>query len=55
MQVMYKRPSALQETYFKYCGGCGHAIINKLIAEIIDEKGWLEDTVMVWPIGCSDM
>ena len=38
MQVMYKRPSALQETYFKYCGGCGHAIINKLIAEIIDEK-----------------
>ena len=53
MQVMYKRPSALQETYFKYCGGCGHAIINKLIAEIIDEKGWLEDTVMVWPIGCS--
>lgn len=52
-QVVYKRPSALQDTYFKYCGGCGHAIINKLIAEIIDEKGWLEDTIMVWPIGCS--
>ncbi len=53
MKVLYKRPSALQDTYFKYCGGCGHAIINKLIAEIIDEKKCLEDTVMVWPIGCS--
>ena len=53
MKVLYKRPSALQDTYFKYCGGCGHAIINKLIAEIIDEKICLEDTVMVWPIGCS--
>lgn len=53
MKVLYKRPSALQDAYFKYCGGCGHAIINKLIAEIIDEKGWLEKTVMVWPIGCS--
>ncbi len=51
MKVLYKRPSALQDTYFKYCGGC--AIINKLIAEIIDEKKCLEDTVMVWPIGCS--
>ena len=53
MKVLYKRPSALQDTYFKYCGGCGHAIINKLIAGIIDEKKCLEDTVMVWPIGCS--
>lgn len=53
MKVLYKRPSALQDAYFKYCGGCGHAIINKLIAEIIDEKKCLENTVMVWPIGCS--
>lgn len=53
MQVVYKRPSVLKDTYFKYCGGCGHAIINKLIAEIIEEMGWLEETVMVWPIGCS--
>lgn len=53
MKVLYKRPTALQDAYFKYCGGCGHAIINKLIAEIIDEKKCLENTVMVWPIGCS--
>lgn len=53
MQVVYKRPSVLQDAYFKYCGGCGHAIINKLIAEVIEEMDWLEETVMVWPIGCS--
>jgi 2-oxoglutarate ferredoxin oxidoreductase subunit beta len=53
MKVIYKRPTVLKENYFKYCGGCGHGIVNKLIAEIIQEKNWLEKTIMVWPIGCS--
>lgn len=53
MQAVYQRPSVLQDTYFKYCGGCGHAIINKLIAEVIEERNCLENTIMVWPIGCA--
>lgn len=53
MKVVYKRPAVLQDAYFKYCSGCGHGIINRLIAELIEERGWLEETVMVWPIGCS--
>lgn len=52
-QVVYQRPSVLTDNLFKYCGGCGHGIINKLIAEIIEEKGMLEKTILVWPIGCS--
>lgn len=53
MKVMYKRPQVLTDAYFKYCGGCGHGIVNKLIAEIIEEKNWLEKSIIVWPIGCS--
>ena len=53
MQIVYKRPSILQDTYFKYCAGCGHAIINKLIAEVLEEMECKEDAIMVWPIGCS--
>lgn len=53
MKVVYQRPAVLEDAYFKYCGGCGHGVVNRLIAEVIEEKGWLEKTVMVWPIGCS--
>ena len=53
MSVIYERPKVLTDEYMKYCGGCGHSIINKLIAEIIEE-GKLEDkTILIWPIGCS--
>jgi len=53
MKVIYKRPEVLTDAYFTYCGGCGHGIINKLIAEIIDEENFQEKAVAVWPIGCS--
>jgi 2-oxoglutarate ferredoxin oxidoreductase subunit beta len=38
---------------FKYCGGCGHGLVNKILAEILDERGLAGKTIMVWPIGCS--
>lgn len=50
---VYKRPEILTDVYSKYCGGCGHGIVNKLIAEVIEEKGLREETIMIWPIGCS--
>ncbi len=53
MKVVYKRPEALTDAYFTFCGGCGHGIINKIIAEIIDECDLQEKAIMVWPIGCS--
>lgn len=53
MTQVYKRPSVYTDAYMKYCGGCGHGLVNKMIAEIIEEKNLQEDTVMVWPIGCS--
>lgn len=53
MKVIYERPKALTDEYMKYCGGCGHGIINKLIAELIEEEHWEEKAIMIWPIGCS--
>lgn len=53
MKTIYERPKALTNEYMKYCGGCGHGIINKLIAEIFDEQSLTEKAIMVWPIGCS--
>jgi len=53
MAVVYKRPEALTDMNFKYCGGCGHGLVNKILAEILDERGLAGKTIMVWPIGCS--
>ena len=36
-----------------YCAGCGHGIINKLIAEAITELGIGDKTVFVNPVGCG--
>lgn len=53
MKTVYKRPEALTDAHTTYCGGCGHGITNKLIAEIVDEMGLREKGILVWPIGCS--
>lgn len=50
---VFKRPEALTENIFHYCPGCGHSIIHRLIAEVIDEFGIREKTVGVPPAGCA--
>ena len=53
MKQVFKRPEALREVIFHYCPGCGHGIIHRLVAEVIDELGIREKTVGVPPIGCA--
>ncbi len=36
-----------------YCPGCGHGVINKLIAECCAEMGLQDRTVFVDPVGCG--
>ena len=53
MKTIYERPKIFTDAITTYCGGCGHGIVGKLIAELIDEMGLQENGIMVWPIGCS--
>ncbi len=50
---VFKRPEALKDNVTHYCPGCGHGIIHRLIAEIIDELGIRDKTVGVPPVGCA--
>jgi 2-oxoglutarate ferredoxin oxidoreductase subunit beta len=50
---VFKRPKALKENIFHYCPGCGHSIINRLVAEVLEELGIRERTVGVPPAGCA--
>jgi len=46
-------PESLYNVATKYCGGCGHGIIHRIITEIIDEMGLREKTVITNPVGCA--
>jgi 2-oxoglutarate ferredoxin oxidoreductase subunit beta len=53
VKKIYKYPESLEKKITHYCPGCHHGIVHKLVAELIDEFGILEKTIIVWPIGCS--
>ncbi len=48
-----KRPSSLRERETHYCAGCGHGIVHRLIAEVLDELGIREKTIGTAPVGCA--
>ncbi|MDR0525703.1 MAG: 2-oxoglutarate oxidoreductase [Spirochaetaceae bacterium] len=47
------RPASLYPVQTKYCGGCGHGVIHRLITEIIDEMAIRERTIITNPVGCA--
>ena len=55
MAVVFSRPHALTDAAFHYCPGCTHGIVNRLVAEAIDELGIEDRAVGVASVGCSVM
>jgi 2-oxoglutarate ferredoxin oxidoreductase subunit beta len=52
-KLVFGRPLALSEMQTHYCPGCGHGLIHRLVAEVVDELGLRERTIGVAPVGCS--
>jgi 2-oxoglutarate ferredoxin oxidoreductase subunit beta len=46
-------PASLKRVAHRYCPGCGHGIIHRVIAEVVDELDMRERTVAVAPVGCA--
>ncbi len=53
MQVLHTKPESLKDSETHYCAGCGHGVVHRLVAEVIDELGVRERTVGVAPVGCA--
>jgi 2-oxoglutarate ferredoxin oxidoreductase subunit beta len=53
MKKVYSKPLSLKNNTFHYCPGCGHGIIHRLIAEVIDEMKLREKSICVPPAGCA--
>jgi len=52
-KTLYKKPESLTSNITIYCPGCGHGLIQKLIAEVVDELDIRESTIAVAPVGCA--
>ncbi|HDD64897.1 MAG TPA: 2-oxoglutarate oxidoreductase, partial [Firmicutes bacterium] len=55
MKVIFKKPESLTDNITIYCPGCGHGIIHRLIAEVVDELGIREKTIATAPVGCAEL
>jgi 2-oxoglutarate ferredoxin oxidoreductase subunit beta len=53
MDKIFSHPESLRNIPTHYCAGCGHGIVHRLIAEIIDELGIREKTIAITPVGCA--
>jgi 2-oxoglutarate ferredoxin oxidoreductase subunit beta len=49
----FKKPELLHGVDTHYCSGCGHGILHRLVAQIIEELNIKEKTVGVAPVGCA--
>ena len=53
MEKIFERPHSLSDFVLSYCPGCTHGVINRLVAEVVDEMGLEGSTIGVCPVGCS--
>jgi 2-oxoglutarate/2-oxoacid ferredoxin oxidoreductase subunit beta len=50
---MTEKIRSLKDVNMHYCPGCGHTIVHRIIAQIIDELDLREKTIASAPVGCA--
>lgn len=50
---VFERTKGLTEILMRYCPGCGHGVIHRLVGEAIEELGIRKRTIGIAPVGCS--
>jgi 2-oxoglutarate ferredoxin oxidoreductase subunit beta len=51
--LVYSKTPLLTDKPLSYCPGCGHGTTHRIVAEVIEEMGILEQTIGVASVGCS--
>ena len=51
--LVYKKPTLMNDNPMHYCPGCSHGVVHKLIAEVIAEMGMADKTIGISPVGCA--
>ncbi|MDD2633590.1 MAG: thiamine pyrophosphate-dependent enzyme [Bacteroidales bacterium] len=51
--LVYKKTPLMTDNVLSYCPGCGHGTAHRIVMEIIEELGVMEQTIGIAPVGCS--
>ena len=51
--LVYEKPSLMNDRHMHYCPGCSHGVVHKLVAEVIAELDMAEIALGVAPVGCA--
>jgi 2-oxoglutarate ferredoxin oxidoreductase subunit beta len=53
MEKVFSRPTCLKNKPFRYCPGCSHGVLHRIVAETIDRFGIRGRTIGIAPVGCA--
>lgn len=53
MKRVFSHPKSLRNIPTHYCPGCGHGILQRLVAEVVDEWDIARIVVGIAPVGCA--
>ncbi len=53
MNNVFARPTCLKDKPFRYCPGCSHGVLHRIVAETIDQFGIRGRTIGIAPVGCA--
>lgn len=51
-EIVYERSKLLQPTLTYYCAGCQHGIVSKILVEVAEEMGIVNNVAICFGIGC---
>ncbi|MDP4209074.1 MAG: thiamine pyrophosphate-dependent enzyme [Bacteroidota bacterium] len=51
--LVYRKSAVLNDKVFNFCPGCGHGVVQKLIAEVVEEMNIESEVIGVGSVGCS--
>jgi 2-oxoglutarate ferredoxin oxidoreductase subunit beta len=53
MKKIFARPAGLTDTLLRYCPGCGHGVVHRIIGDLLVKLDIRERTIGIAPVGCS--
>ncbi len=53
MKKVFEVTESMTSAHTHYCAGCGHGVIHRLMAEVLDEFKVRERVIGVAPVGCA--
>jgi 2-oxoglutarate ferredoxin oxidoreductase subunit beta len=53
MNKVFSRPACIKDKPFRYCPGCSHGVLHRIVAETIDLLGVRGRTIGIAPVGCA--